>query len=139
MGISGAQSCGQRLQGLVPTTDISVCRIGDLASPTEHRMPRQNDGLRHPGSSAYRHVRVRSRSASTLGVGQYAARSKAVGDAVVASGGRVIGLPAKVSGGGQSSGVGALPATFHPGLRSRSMSNGGTIPITNIPPRTRRA
>ena len=53
--------------------------------------------------------------------------------------GRVIGLPAKVSGGGQSSGVGALPATFHPGLRSRSMSSGGTIPITSMPPRMRRA
>jgi hypothetical protein len=52
MGISGAQSSGQRLQGLVPTTDISVCRIGDLASPTEHRMPRQNDDGRHPGRSA---------------------------------------------------------------------------------------
>ena len=56
MGISGAQSSGQRLQGLVPTTDISVCRIGDLASPTEHRMPRQNDDGRHPGRSAERHV-----------------------------------------------------------------------------------
>jgi hypothetical protein len=56
MGISGAQSSGQRLQGLVPTTDISVCRIGDLASPTEHRMPRQNDDGRHPGRSAGRHV-----------------------------------------------------------------------------------
>jgi hypothetical protein len=30
MGISGARSSGQRLQGLVATTDISVCRIGDL-------------------------------------------------------------------------------------------------------------
>jgi hypothetical protein len=76
MGISGAQSCGQRLQGLVPTTDISVCRIGDLASPTEHRMPRQNDGLRHPGSSAYRHVRRACGLDRLLGPDQYVERSE---------------------------------------------------------------
>ena len=57
MGISGAQSSGQRLQGLVPTTDISTCRIGDLASPTGRRTTRQNDGHRDPTSSAERHVR----------------------------------------------------------------------------------
>jgi len=50
--------------------------VGDLASPTDYRTTRHNDGRRHPGRSAERHVRVRSRSASTLGVGQYAARSK---------------------------------------------------------------
>jgi len=71
-------------------------RTGDRAHPTGRRTRRQNDGHRQCGLSAERHVRVRSRSASTLGVGQYAARSKAVGDAVVASWGRVIGLPAKV-------------------------------------------
>jgi hypothetical protein len=54
MGISGAQSSGQRLQGLVPTTDISTCRIGDLASPTGRRTTRQNDGHRDPTSSAER-------------------------------------------------------------------------------------
>src|SRR5450759_69021 len=42
----------------------------------EHRTPLQNDD-RHPrGGNAYRHLRVRSRSASTLAVGQYAPRSK---------------------------------------------------------------
>ena len=56
MGISGAQSSGQRLQGLVPTTDISTCRIGDLASPTGRRTTRQNDGHRDPTSSAERHL-----------------------------------------------------------------------------------
>ena len=75
-------------------------------------MPRQNDDGRHPANSLNQTRQECSRSASTLGVGQYAARSKAVGDAVVASWGRVIGLPAKVSGGGQSSGVGALPANW---------------------------
>jgi hypothetical protein len=37
---------------------------------------RQNDDRRTPDLSAERHLRVLSRSASTLGVGQYAARSK---------------------------------------------------------------
>jgi len=57
MGSSGAQSDRRRPQRLVPTTDINTCEIGDLASPTEHRMPRQNDDSRHPGRSAERHLR----------------------------------------------------------------------------------
>jgi hypothetical protein len=73
MGISGAQSSGQRLQGLVPTTDISTCRIGDLASPTGRRTTRQNDGHRDPTSSAgtYACARV-SQAGSTSGDAGYA-------------------------------------------------------------------
>jgi len=41
-------------------TDVSALRIGDLASPTDFRTTRQNDGRRHPGRSAERHLRVRS-------------------------------------------------------------------------------
>src|SRR5664280_3159267 len=61
----------------------------------EHRTSRQNDGHRQPDIGAERHVRVRSRSASTLGVGQYAARSK---PAIRDTGGkarRLTGLPLK--------------------------------------------
>ncbi len=39
----------------------------------------------------------------------------------------------------QSSGVGALPATFHSGLRSRCIRKGGRSPIRTIPPRTNTA
>ena len=51
-------------------------RVGDQAHPLGRRTTRQNDGGRTPKGSAERHLRVRSRPASTLGVGQYAARSK---------------------------------------------------------------
>ena len=61
MGISGAQGSGQRLQGLVPTTDTSVCRISDLASPTEHRTPRQKRDRRHRGRSAGTYACARGR------------------------------------------------------------------------------
>jgi hypothetical protein len=40
---------------------------------------------------------------------------------------------------GQSSEVGALLATFQPGLRSRSMRRCGMIPIASIPQKKRRA
>ena len=49
-------------------------RIGDRAHPTGRRTTRQNDGLRHPGRSAERHLRVRSRLASMLGVGRLGPR-----------------------------------------------------------------
>jgi hypothetical protein len=49
-----------------------------IAGPTECRMPPQNDDRRVAGRSAERHLRVRSRSASKLGVGQHVARSKPV-------------------------------------------------------------
>ena len=38
-------------------TDVSALQIGDLASPTDFRTTRQNDGRRHPGRSAERHIR----------------------------------------------------------------------------------
>jgi len=38
-------------------TDVSALRIGDLASLTDFRTTRQNDGRRHPGRSAERHLR----------------------------------------------------------------------------------
>jgi hypothetical protein len=37
-------------------TDVSALQIGDLASPTDFRTTRQNDGRRHPGRSAERHL-----------------------------------------------------------------------------------
>ena len=51
-------------------------RTGDPEHSTEHRTTRQSDDPHHPGGSAERHLRVHSRSASTLGVAQFAARSK---------------------------------------------------------------
>jgi hypothetical protein len=51
-------------------------RVGDQAHPLGRRTTRQNDGGRTPKGSAERHLRVRSRSASTLGIGQHVARSK---------------------------------------------------------------
>ena len=62
--------------------------------------------------------------------------------APVAGDGAVLGfclihLP-KSAGAIEISGVAVLPATFHSGLRSRPMSNGGTMPITSIPPRMKR-
>jgi hypothetical protein len=60
--------------GVVGAADRT--RVGDRAHPLGRRTTRQIDGRRHPGRSAERHLRVRSRSASTLGVGQFAVRSK---------------------------------------------------------------
>jgi hypothetical protein len=60
-------------------TDVSALGLGDLASPTDFRTTRQNDGRRHPGRSAERHLRVRSCLASMLGVGRlgpYAAQRR---------------------------------------------------------------
>ena len=78
------------LEHIIPPTRVRPSHRDQLgirrtASSTRYRTQRQNDGRRLPNLSAERHVRVRSRSARTLGVGQYAGRSKAVGDAVVAS------------------------------------------------------
>lgn len=56
MGISSEESDRQRQQGPVRASDIGTWRIGDLASPTEHRTRRQNGARRAPDSSAVRHV-----------------------------------------------------------------------------------
>jgi len=74
MGISGAQSYRRRPQGLVAATEVSAHQIDDRASPTEHRTPRQKRDRRHRRCSAERHLRVRSRLASTLGVGRLCPR-----------------------------------------------------------------
>jgi len=76
MGISSEQSDRQRLQGLVPASDISTYPIGNLAFPTEHRTRLQNDDRHQRGHSAERHLGECSRFASTLRAGQYAARSR---------------------------------------------------------------
>ena len=68
--VVGLGAVAQTLQRLVPTTDISVCRIGDLASPTVHRMPRQNDERRTPDLSAERHFSARSFNRSGGHVGR---------------------------------------------------------------------
>ncbi len=56
MGFPGAHNVRRRPQGLGVARDVSAPRIGDLASPTDCRTPRQIDGHRHPDSSAERHV-----------------------------------------------------------------------------------
>ena len=75
MDFPGAHNVRRRPQGLGVARDVSAPRIGDLASPTEHRMPLQNDGGHHPGRNAERHLRVRSRAAGMLGVWQRSRRS----------------------------------------------------------------
>jgi hypothetical protein len=52
-------------------------RVGDQAHPLGRRTTRQNDGGRTPKGSAERHLRVRSLSASTLGVGRWTRESDA--------------------------------------------------------------
>src|ERR1035437_4998317 len=42
---------------LPPLQGVCCAGFGDLASPTDYRTTRQNDGHRHPSSSAERHVR----------------------------------------------------------------------------------
>ena len=70
MGFPGAHNVRRRPQGLRVARDVSAPRIGDLASPTDFRTTRQNDGRRHPGRSAERHVGKCSRCASTPGAWQ---------------------------------------------------------------------
>src|ERR1035437_4235968 len=60
----------------LPVVWSAGARFGDHAHPTAHRTFTQIDGGPRVWSTAERHIRVHSRSASTLGVGQYAARSK---------------------------------------------------------------
>jgi hypothetical protein len=43
-------------QGLGVVSGLSARQVGDLASQTDKRAPRQNDGRRHRGGSAERHV-----------------------------------------------------------------------------------
>jgi hypothetical protein len=62
---SGALDVRRRPQGLRVATDAGALRIGDLASPTDCRTTRQNDGRRHPGRIAERHV-GRPRGLQTL-------------------------------------------------------------------------
>ncbi len=57
-------------------------RVGDHAHPAKHRAPRQNDDRRCRRCSAERHLRVPSRSASTLGVGRCGVSGSAYGSAV---------------------------------------------------------
>ena len=56
MGFPGAHNVRQRPQGLGVAREVSTPRIGDLASPTEHRTRRQNGARRSPDTSAERHV-----------------------------------------------------------------------------------
>jgi len=79
MGLSGAHNVRRTPQGLGVARDVSAPRIGDLASPTDYRTTRQNDGRRYRGRSAKRHVRVGSRTASTGGVGLFGPRSDPAG------------------------------------------------------------
>ena len=41
-----------RPQGLGVVSDVSARRVGELASQTDYRAPRQNDGRRHPDLGA---------------------------------------------------------------------------------------
>jgi hypothetical protein len=79
MGISSEQSDRQRLQGLVPASDISTCRIGDLASSTGCRTPGQNGDCQTLSGSAERHVgRARGRQACSA-LGDFAAAANRQG------------------------------------------------------------
>jgi len=51
---SGELDVRGRPRGLKVATDAGPLRIGDLASPTDYRTTRHNDGRRHPGGSAER-------------------------------------------------------------------------------------
>jgi hypothetical protein len=75
MGAAGSAGAAQNhgSSGLAGVR-TSCARIGEFASPTDYRTTRQNEALAILAAAQAR--RECSRSASTLGVGQHAARNK---------------------------------------------------------------
>ena len=72
MGFPGAHNVRRRPQGLRVAKDVSAPRIGDLASPTEHRTRRQNSARRsrtpaQNGTVGSARARQARRPASGLG------------------------------------------------------------------------